>query len=370
MNKEESLSLFSRAEIYPKFIQISPYHQIVSLGLCEEKDHITNDDEYLIHLHPFFSMGSSLWDGFCQKSYKPSLLIKDGKEYCYQKVEWNEETFPVHPWEMKLLPSAQDYFQWEEMIHSFQNSNLEKVVAGKVEKGEIIQTSSLYSLLSPLLHLPGALFAFSPRKGSIFFGLSPEHLFRRENETLYTEAVAGTWLKGKLNRETILASKKENEEFQFVDDYIQFHLERLCSEVHSSPLQIKETPTLQHLHKTYFGQLEKNITDHDILDILHPTPALCGTPKKEALEWLLSHENFERGYYGAPIGWRGKNSSEFVVGIRSCLIQDSLVYFFSAAGITKSSKPLLEWRELEYKTQLMKSLFHEKHTLLESSLSS
>ena len=86
----------------------------------------------------------------------------------------------------------------------------------------------------------------------------------------------------------------------------------------SSP-GILTLPNGHHLITKFQGQLKDGINDEDILQFLHPTPALGGTPRKQAMDIIRKLEGFSRGWYGAPVGYVGLDWAEFVVGIRSGL---------------------------------------------------
>ena len=89
--------------------------------------------------------------------------------------------------------------------------------------------------------------------------------------------------------------------------------------------------------------------DEDILQLLHPTPALGGTPKKRALDLIRKFEGFSGGWYGAPVGYVGLDWAEFVVGIRSGLVSSRKLSVFAGAGIVQGSQANLEWDEIENK---------------------
>ena len=91
------------------------------------------------------------------------------------------------------------------------------------------------------------------------------------------------------------------------------------------------------------------INDEDILQLLHPTPALGGTPKKQAMAIIRKLEGFSRGWYGAPIGYVGLDWAEFVVGIRSGLVRGKRLSVFAGAGIVQGSEARSEWDEVENK---------------------
>ena len=359
MNKEDLLKLFCEADVFPKFILLSSFHEFLALGMSEEKNNVENENEFLVHLHPFSEENGYPWRDLKPLTYLPCIAYKDGIFHTYQPMEYAKIPFKDGPWKIQSLEYNPTFSEWDQMIDVFKESDLKKIVLSRLTTAQIIKRSSPLNLLMPLLSLSGSLFAYFTDPETLFFGLTPEHLFRRENNHFYSEALAGTRPSGPLFTEELKKSIKELEEFNYVSNYIESHLEKICATKSASQLQIKKTPLVQHLHMTYEGVLHPNFSDLDFVNSFHPTPALCGSPKDEALSWILANEPYHRGLYGSPLGWVGKNSSEFVVAIRSCLIEDEKAYFFAGSGILKESEATDEWEELNKKQQLMRSLFDQ-----------
>ena len=124
----------------------------------------------------------------------------------------------------------------------------------------------------------------------------------------------------------------------------------MCSDFkHEKAPGILTLPNGHHLITRFQGQLKDGINDEDILQFLHPTPALGGTPRKEAMDMIRRLEGFSRGWYGAPIGYVGLDWAEFVVGIRSGLARGKNLSVFAGAGIVQGSEAAAEWDEVENK---------------------
>jgi menaquinone-specific isochorismate synthase len=104
-----------------------------------------------------------------------------------------------------------------------------------------------------------------------------------------------------------------------------------------------------HLITPFEGKLKEDVSDEDILEALHPTPAVAGTPKDQALNTIRRTENFSRGWYAGPLGYVGLDWVEFVVGIRSGVVKGKELSVYAGAGIVKGSRPKDEWNEIENK---------------------
>ena len=85
-------------------------------------------------------------------------------------------------------------------------------------------------------------------------------------------------------------------------------------------------------------------------EVLHPTPAVGGLPRAEALAWLDDHEGLDRGWYAGPIGWvDGRGEGVFVVALRSALVRGAEATAFVGCGLVRGSEPRAEWDETRAK---------------------
>ena len=97
---------------------------------------------------------------------------------------------------------------------------------------------------------------------------------------------------------------------------------------------------------------------HNVIDALHPTPAVCGVPCEVALKYIDQYEKHDRGLYSGVIGWFNfNNEAELAVGIRSALIKDNKLYAYSGCGIVNGSNPESEFEESELKLKPILNLF-------------
>ena len=199
-------------------------------------------------------------------------------------------------------------------------------------------------------------FYVEPESGVAFIGASPERLFRREGRTILSEAVAGTRPRADSEtddedlREELLKSGKDRMEHAYVRDSIRDALGALCQslEVDGRMSEMKLTQR-RHLVTGVRGTLREAVSDADILEAMHPTPAVGGHPRREALREIADLETFDRGWYAGPVGWIGGDVAEFAVGIRSGLVSGRNLALFSGAGIVSGSVPEKEWAEIEQK---------------------
>ncbi len=184
---------------------------------------------------------------------------------------------------------------------------------------------------------------------STFLGASPERLYKRHGRHILSEALAGT-SPASSPAEGLQSSKKDRHEHQLVVDDIYQSLVPLCVKLACDRAPaVLSLSSGHHLNTKFQGQLKDGVQDEDILESLHPTPALGGLPKAFALNAIRHMEPFGRGWYAGPLGYVGLDWAEFVVGIRSGLVRARQLSVFAGAGIVEGSKPEDEWQEIENK---------------------
>jgi len=220
---------------------------------------------------------------------------------------------------------------------------------------EKISSLLFFSLLKKI-NIETYDFYFQNKTGNAFIGCTPELLFTRQGSKIKSEAIAGTISLGKNIKEEkafgedLLKSKKDYDEYKFVFDSVKKDLEKICSGVNIIKKKgILKLSYAQHIYSQFEGNLRPHIDDFKIISTLHPTPAVSGYPKDNIKSLIKRFETFFRGFYAAPVGWIGKDSSEFAVGIRSGIINDGSLSIYSGAGIVKKSSYEMEWTEIENK---------------------
>lgn len=238
------------------------------------------------------------------------------------------------------------------------NGVLDKVVLARKAEYTFASTVTAAGILAVLEDLTSSCYHFlvQPNERAAFMGTTPERLYRRVGRDLSTEALAGTRpLTGdpeedeRLGQE-LLTEDKERREQELVRKELIRQLHLL-----SDQLEAQETPVLlklerkQHLLSRITATLRAGVSDADILKALHPTPAVGGSPRANALRELARLEPFSRGWYAAPVGVIGEHHTEFSVAIRSGLVVDRKVNIYSGAGIVAGSNPTAEWQEIENK---------------------
>lgn len=195
----------------------------------------------------------------------------------------------------------------------------------------------------------------------MFFGATPERLVKVENGKAQSAGLAGSVRRGqnsvedKALGEALLADPKNLGEHKYVVEMIRKVFTQYCKDlkVPSRP-KLMKIRDIQHLFTPIEGQLKKDASLFELVQALHPTPALGGEPRQVAIDIIRESEQMNRGYYAAPIGWiNAEGDGEFAVGIRSALIENEHAYLYAGGGIVAESSSLDEFEETRVKFRPM-----------------
>ena len=203
-------------------------------------------------------------------------------------------------------------------------------------------------------------FQFVPEQA--FIACSPERLYRREGRHLFTEALAGTIRRSgdeaadAALADELLADGKNRLENRFVHADILDRLAPLAASTSLGEPRILKLRLLQHLKRDIEAELRPGVCDWQLLNALHPTPAVGGAPREAALDFIRRHEPHKRGWYAGACGMLSGASAEFAVAIRSAHVTPQTVSLYAGAGIVAGSEPSAEWAELDHKIANVLSL--------------
>ncbi|WP_263143548.1 isochorismate synthase [Pseudomonas sp. RIT-PI-AD] len=254
----------------------------------------------------------------------------------------------------QLLPQACWESKIAQALDVLRNTSMKKVVLAREVVSEFSHPVSPGRTLARLAsNDPSAyLFAFR-RQQSCFIGASPERLAKLHDGHLQTLALAGTTRRSPdPGRDAALAQalmdcEKNRHEHALVVQIIQSDLAPWVSQlqVPAAP-SIQRLSRVQHLSTVIEGQLRDRASLLQVVETLHPTPAVGGHERRQALEHIRQFEGFDRGWYAAPLGWLdGRGNGEFIVGLRSALLDGKQARLFAGCGIVRTSDPASEYEE-------------------------
>jgi menaquinone-specific isochorismate synthase len=208
-------------------------------------------------------------------------------------------------------------------------------------------------------------FSVANGHGQSFIGASPERLVRVAGGRMHTAALAGSAPRGGSASEdaalaqSLLHSEKDLREHRLVLESIAARLSDLGLNLeHAAHPRLLGLANVHHLHTPVSASLPAGVHILDLVQRLHPTPAVGGTPQAPALAAIRRFESFPRGLYAGPQGWVDhRGGGEFFVGLRSALIDGCTATAYAGAGIVAGSEPEQEFAETELKFQaLLESL--------------
>jgi menaquinone-specific isochorismate synthase len=190
-----------------------------------------------------------------------------------------------------------------------------------------------------------------------FMGAAPEVLAELRGRHFQATAVAGSAGRGadrdhdRLLARHLLESAKDRVEHSLTEEEMIEVLEPRLSEmkVDSAP-RILRLARIQHLESVIQGRAIEGEDVLSLVEALHPTPAVCGRPRNEALRLIREVEPFDRGWYAGPVGWfDGAGDGDFVPALRSAVGSGRSWRLFAGAGIVPGSDPEAEWDETTLK---------------------
>jgi len=294
-----------------------------------------------------------------------TLPSENGQKRSFDRlgIELNLSSFSMKPFSDESK-GIDDFVMNESEYISRVQSLIDEMKSGFYEKAvfsRIIQVprnaqhtiSKIYNRLAE--KYPNAfVFAIQNNEGQLWMGASPEYLFRRKGNICETMALAATQKKKEgFSLSDYEWNVKERHEHDVVVSFLQNKLSNLvCKKIEVGPTLTAAAGNLVHL-KTIIS-FETQMSDHDLALNLHPTPAVCGMPTKEAMDAIFHAEPHDRSYYTGYIGVNlSKTESIYLVNLRSMKVHTDHFSIYVGGGITARSIAENEWKETEIKSRTM-----------------
>ncbi|MEO2158990.1 MAG: isochorismate synthase [bacterium] len=283
-------------------------------------------------------------------------VCKDSREHCKENLAGKETVG---------LQKKEDFDRtiWQSMI----DKALRYIDDGILSKVVLARTQDLVTkhYVNPVdvvdklwkANRGSHIFLFKPDRDSYFLGAAPETVTRVSKGQFQATAVAGTASRGQdvkeqqMLAEGLLASAKDAVEHCITRDDILTRLGTLVEDVDAqgSP-HVLILDEMQHLETEIKAKLRQGTEALQVLEALHPTPAVCGFPRETALHFLSEEEPFERGWYAGPVGWFDTDGdAAFVPALRCAVVHGNSWRLFAGAGIVAGSDASAEWEETNVK---------------------
>ena len=245
-----------------------------------------------------------------------------------------------------------------EILENIKNKTVEKVVATR--KKEIpLTVFDLSELIRRIISMDTAAFRyvwFHPKTG-IWCGASPEVLLECDGANFSTMALAGTQ---KITKDTCPTwGVKETFEQQLVTKAITTNLKKITTSLQVSSPTTQKAGSLYHIKTQIKGTFDNKQTSlAQIASVLHPTPAVCGSPKDHAFSIIQQLEGYDREFYTGFLGPLNlqSNTAQMYVNLRCMKISPTTATLYVGGGITLDSSPELEWQETKNKMATMLSV--------------
>jgi len=301
-----------------------------------------------------------------QRTLGGGVTARSVAEELWEKARQLERSASLpHPGSGQAVVGIRHGSSW----HGGYRAAVERAIA-LVERGDLAklvlavrQHLELDGPLDPLALLanlrrsqPGSCrFLWEQQGGDALLGASPERLLTLRQGLLRSDALAGTAPQGDRAID-LLHSTKDRHEHELVVETITAVLQRagLTPRRPRHP-RLARHGSLVHLHTPITARLVPACVGglHQPLSLaeaLHPTPAVAGLPRREAMAWLRSLEPFERGHYAAPIGWiDSEGDADLRVAIRSGTLRGRRLELTAGAGLVRGSRAEKELQEVALK---------------------
>ena len=305
--------------------------------------------------------------GFVFSSFDTNKKILIPKNNSLEiSTEFIEEKFTLNSKTESNLnkKTAKNNFEFivSKAIQEIEKGTFSKVVLSREEIIDLpnFDLSSLFVKLASTYPSAYTYCWFHPEIG-LWMGATPEILIKVIGNKFQTVALAGTQLYN--GSEEVLWQNKEKDEQQLVTDYIIQILGNSVSEVQISVPKTIKAGNLLHLKTEIKGIVNANTKLNELVLLLHPTPAVGGLPKTNAIHFINENEDYNREFYTGYLGeinYNDNSETDLYVNLRCMQIQrNNEVYnahLYIGCGITKESIPEKEWFETVNKAMTLKNV--------------
>ncbi len=181
----------------------------------------------------------------------------------------------------------------------------------------------------------------------VWFGSSPEPLIEGRWPQFRTACLAGTRMAHVGEVSDPWSQKEEEEQALVIEGALDALRDVGCQQLETSERQTIQYGPIEHL-RTWIG-FEATRPAEEIITALHPTPAVGGTPRRLALDFIAEHEDHDRAYYTGWVGLEEEKKVAYYVNLRCARLHEGVLTAFAGGGITGASNAAAEWNETRNK---------------------
>lgn len=256
--------------------------------------------------------------------------------------------FPTSVSKKSYMKKARTY------LEHFQSGELEKAILSRVVEVDS-KAFNLEECFNTLIsRYPNAfVYCFRTQEQGCWMGATPEVLLNANGGAVETVALAGT---RPIDEQPPLWTQKEIKEQEWVAQFIRSVAQKLSITFNEGERFTASAGPVQHL-KTRFSMQDVEANQVlELLEQLHPTPAVCGHPRNVALELIARVEGFDRSCYAGFLGPVSSNRLELYVNLRCMQIFSEKLALYVGGGLTRDSDPEQEWLETVEKSKTLRSV--------------
>lgn len=268
----------------------------------------------------------------------------------------------------KERPSVYYSFDFANYHSQLQQGTFRKIVLARCADEQTAEAIDPMTLFYRACELYPRMFIslVNTAKSGCWLMATPEILLEQHDNLWRTIALAGTMkLEGEQlagEGETLTWSTKNIQEQRIVATYITECLEQFTSDFHEEGPRTVRAANLVHLRSDFTFSLPDDSRLGNLLQVLHPTPAVCGLPKRDTFDFIVNNEHTPRRYYSGfmgPLGLRSsisnaQPSTHLYVSLRCMNIEGNRYHLYAGGGLLKDSIEEQEWQETEAKLETMR----------------
>lgn len=180
-----------------------------------------------------------------------------------------------------------------------------------------------------------------------WFGSSPEPLIEGRWPKYRTACLAGTRMAHVGEVSDPWTPKEQEEQALVIEGALDALRGAGCAHVDAGERQTIQYGPIEHL-RTWI-HFEATRPAEEIIEALHPTPAVGGTPRQLALDFIAANEDHDRAYYTGWVGLAENENIAYYVNLRCARLRKGVLTAFAGGGITSASDPAAEWNETRNK---------------------
>lgn len=312
---------------------------------------------------------------FAVSPSQPILLIEPEEVWSGECGACPLSSFPLPPSTnpSHLSPRDRYHIDFSNFHSHLSDGEFRKIVLSRCfyeERKEKVSPLTLFERACELYPRMFISLVYTPQSG-MWLMATPETLLEGGGNDWHTIALAGTMklegndlsfdtppTKGKASLSDIAWTTKNIQEQRYVATYLMECLEQFSHQIEEEGPYTTRAANLVHLRSDFNFVLDDTSKIGELIRALHPTPAVCGLPKRQTFDFICRNESEPRRYYSGFSGpFNPAEDTHLYVSLRCMQILQDHYRLYAGGGLLRDSVEEQEWEETEAKLETMKSLF-------------